>query len=164
MANSGTYPIDATTNIGRVRVLLGDEIATNVDAEGGTADFSYWGDDAIIVALYLGSDNIERACGKLVLQLAMALTAAGQQIGADGFSINTLGKGGDLLEIAQWYEKQALETEQRQAREEDGGFVVVARAKSRANHVAGGLTELWREVPFANMSPFYEFADGQLPI
>ncbi|WP_025157186.1 hypothetical protein [Leifsonia aquatica] len=124
MANSGTFPLDKATDVGRVRLVLGDTEATGV--VDGKGDYAYWSDDSIDVALVLEDGNILRACAVLVEQLAVALTVAGQSIKADDFSINTLGKGGDLLDAAARYQARADVAEARAGREEAGSFAVVS--------------------------------------
>ena len=106
-----------------MRLLLGDTEATGVVGEPG--DYAYFSDAAIGLALSLAGDGIARACATLVKQLALALTIAGQSIKADDFSINTLGKGKDLLEVANSFTRQADDEDARSAREEDGAYAIV---------------------------------------
>lgn len=118
MANTGLSPLDPTSDVGKVRLVIGDTEAT-------AGSYVYFSDDAITVALSIAGGGITRACGVLVKQLALSLTIAGQSIGADGFTINTLGKGRDLLQVALSYEKQADEEDLRGARESEGAYQVV---------------------------------------
>ncbi|MBK4348227.1 hypothetical protein [Lacisediminihabitans changchengi] len=127
MANAGTAPLDATTDIGRVRLVVGDTEAT--PTTGGQGDYAYFSDDAIQAALDLSGGGVTRAVSVLVKQLALSLTIAGQSIKADDFAINTLGKGKDLLEVARSYVTQADAEDAATARDE--GTLAIVNTKLR---------------------------------
>lgn len=120
MANAGINPIQYDTDLGKVRVTVGD---TDYDATNG---YSYFSDEAINVALELGGGSISRAVGILVKQLALSLIISGQSIKADDFAINTLGKGKDLLLVANAYFEQADAEDVRASHEADGAYAVVS--------------------------------------
>lgn len=123
MVNSGISPLDSTSNVGMVRLVIGDDTATGTTA--GEGSYSYFSDDAITVALSLAGNGVTRAVAILVKQLALSLTIAGQSIAADDFKINTLGKGKDLMQVANGYDLQADAEDARAAREGDGAYAVV---------------------------------------
>lgn len=111
-------PPDPTTSVGQVRLLVGDTVVTD-------GNYAYFTDAAITVALSIGDDSIARACSVLVKQLALQLTIAGQSIKADDFAINTLGKGKDLLAVADSFSTQADEEDQRSAAQSEGAYQIV---------------------------------------
>jgi hypothetical protein len=119
MANDGVFPPDATTDVGKVRLMIGDTEAT-----GSPLIYAFFSDETIEVAFSLGG-SISRTCAILIKQLALALTMAGQSIRADGFAINTLGKGKDLLEVAMAYTRQADAEDALASREADGSYAIV---------------------------------------
>lgn len=123
MANTGIAPLDATTDIGRVRLDLGDSEATNI--VDGVGVYGYFSDEAVGNALYLSRGSVTRACGRLIAQLANQLTLAGQSIQASDFRINTLGKGADLFQVAVWYDEKADKEDAIEAREDAEGIAIV---------------------------------------
>lgn len=98
MANGAD--LDSNTLTGKVRLTVGDDVT---DAAG---DYSF-SDEAIAAALAISGNNVARAAGTLVRQLALQASLAGQSIKADDFSINTSGRGKSLLDVAQSYFDQA---------------------------------------------------------
>lgn len=140
MANTGLFPLDPTSDVGQVRLAIGDDEATNLVAPNG--DYAYFSDAAITVALSLAGGGIARSCGVLVKQLALSLTIAGQSIGADGFSINTLGKGRDLLQVALSFERQADDEDARAERDEVGTMTIVNTRLNAPTVVPSGMYDL----------------------
>ncbi|MBG6106552.1 hypothetical protein [Frigoribacterium sp. CG_9.8] len=131
MANPGVTPLEATSPIAQVRLLLGDDSSVPLSPiVVGQGDYKYFADVAISISLQLANGNVTRACSVLIKQLALSLTIAGQSIGADGFTINTLGKGRDLLQVAESYAKQADAEDARAARDEALYAIVNTRLRS----------------------------------
>lgn len=68
------------------------------------------------------------------------MTVAGQSIKADDFAINTLGKGKDLLQIADSYDAQADAEDEREMLESEGaGPVIVTTRASIGPDIPFGL-------------------------
>lgn len=59
--NTGLYPLDANTNVGKFRLTIGDTVATNITGDQG--DYSYFSDAEITQFLFLGGDSVPRAVG-----------------------------------------------------------------------------------------------------
>lgn len=126
MANTGIAPLDPTSPAGQVRLIIGDtEYAPLSPIVVGEGDYSYFSDAAITVALSLSGGGVTRAVSTLIKQLSLSLTIAGQSIAADDFKINTLGKGKDLLQVAESYAAQADVEDERANREDEGSFTIV---------------------------------------
>lgn len=108
MSNKGISPIDAGTPVGALRLLVGDTASIPLDpAEDGFADYSVWSDDALLTALATQADNQLRAAGTLYLQLAAQYAQVGRSIKTDDLALDTKGRGGDLLKIAQSFLDEA---------------------------------------------------------
>ncbi len=109
MANSGASPADFTTDIGKVRVLLGDTEATDVVA--GVGNYMYFGDDEIAAFLTMYGDNV-----KLATARAMETIAGSQALLLKSWSSDDLTVNGDkiaesLRKIAAQLREEALQDE-----------------------------------------------------
>jgi hypothetical protein len=88
--------------------------------------FSFSDDATISVALSLSNDGVIRAVATLIKQLALQASLSGQSIKADDFSINTMGRGKNLLDVAMSSELQATREEEAAAADANAGeFVIV---------------------------------------
>lgn len=68
MANTGVAPVNLTTNVGRVRVLLGDTDPTNV--AGGFGDYLYFSDDELTAVLAMYDNNPKLAAARCLETIA----------------------------------------------------------------------------------------------
>ena len=81
MANSGVYPLDPNTDVGRVRLLIGDTISVPFDpVVPGFQDYTLFSDDEITQFLTAGQDNIYRAAGWAYISLAGAAAQQAESI------------------------------------------------------------------------------------
>lgn len=126
MANRGVVPIDGTTPVGQVRLLLGDTIfAPLVPPRGDEADFTYFSDLDIANALSAGAGSTLRATGYLVQQLALNAAQSGKSIKASDFSISTTGRGADLLAVAKSYFVEATAADLRDSGGDEESILIV---------------------------------------
>jgi hypothetical protein len=90
MANSGVAPVDLTTDVGRVRVLLGDTDPANVS--GGFGDYLYFSDDELTAVLSMYNDN-----PKLAAARCLETIAASQALLLKSWSSDDLSVRGDAI-------------------------------------------------------------------
>jgi hypothetical protein len=106
MANSGVAPVDLGSNIGRVRVLLGDTDPTNV--VGTIGEYLYFSDDEVQSLLGMYDDN-----PKLTAARALETIAGSQALLLKSWSSDDLSVRGDqiakeLRDIANQLRSEAL--------------------------------------------------------
>jgi hypothetical protein len=76
-------------------------------AETGFGDY-YWFSDDVLAALYLAADeNVARATGKAILQLALDAALTGESIRTDDLAVDSKNRGDSLLIIAKSWMAQA---------------------------------------------------------
>lgn len=108
MANPGVSPIDSSTSVGRVRLMLGDVRSVPlVPAVVGQADYERFGDAELASFLVVGGDSVLRAVGHAVTQLALGAGLSGVSIKTDDLGIDNSRRGATLLDIAKSYFEQA---------------------------------------------------------
>lgn len=109
MSNKGITPIDATSEVGRLRLLVGDTASVPLQPdEPGFADYATWSDAALEVALLTQGGNQLRAAGTLYLQLAAEHSLTGRSVKTDDLAIDTTRRGSDLRAIAQSFFDEAI--------------------------------------------------------
>lgn len=106
MANTGVAPVDLTSDVGKVRVLIGDTDPTNV--AGGFGTYLYFSDDEITAILALYEDS-----PKLAAARAMETIAGSQALLLKSWSSDDLSVRGDqiaesLRKIAEQLRKEAI--------------------------------------------------------
>jgi len=109
MANFGVSPVDFDTDIGKVRVLLGDTEAENV--ESGIGEYVYFGDAEISAFLEMYGGNVKLAAAR-----AMETIASSQALLLKSWSSDDLAVNGDriaesLRKIAAQLREEALAEE-----------------------------------------------------
>ena len=125
--NKGISPIDPASEVGALRLLVGDTGSTPLDPpESGFADYNTWSDDALEVALAANSGNQLRAAGTLYLQLAAAFSMTGRSIKTDDLTLDTRSRGGDLYGIAKSFMDEASAADDAAGND---FFQIVPRAK-----------------------------------
>lgn len=123
MSNIGIAPLDPTSPIGQLRVLVGDTDSRPLDpAQPGLGDYAVFGDIALEASLLAADSSLNRAAGNLFLTLAAQLSAEGKSIRTEDLSINTTQRGQSLLDIA----KAFLAAADDEALAEADSFVTVA--------------------------------------
>ncbi len=124
MANPGVYPVDPTTQVGQVRLTLGDVTAVDlVPAVTGMADFSWFSDAEIAQFILAASSNTLRAVGIAVMQLATGAGLKGYTVKSQDLSMDASKRGQTLEVIANSYFAQALAVDEADARD---AFSIVA--------------------------------------
>lgn len=111
MSNTGVYPIDAASEVGKLRLLVSDTDGTEIAGQPGFAEYNVWSDDALQVALNSQGGNQLRAAGTLFLQLAAAYVMASRSIKTDDLAIDTKNRGADLHQVAQSFFDEATAAE-----------------------------------------------------
>lgn len=112
MSNIGTYPIDPTSDIGKLRMLVGDTAATELQPPlPGHGNYAVFSDVTLAVVLGGQGGNQLRAAGTLFLQLAAEYAQTGKSIKTDDLAIDTRTRGGDLRSIAQSFFDQAQDAD-----------------------------------------------------
>lgn len=106
MANTGIAPVDLTSAVGQVRVLIGDTDPTNVS--GGYGTYLYFSDDELTAVLGLYEDS-----PKLAAARAMETIAGSQALLLKSWSSDDLSVRGDqiaesLRKIAEQLRKEAI--------------------------------------------------------
>jgi hypothetical protein len=90
MANPGVSPVDFDSDTGKVRVLLGDTVATNVTS--GVGEYLYFSDDEINAFLSMYGDNVKLAAAR-----AMEVIASSQALLLKSWSSDDLTVNGDRI-------------------------------------------------------------------
>lgn len=85
MSNSGIYPPDLLTDVGLVRVLLGDDNAINLDEEYG--EYAWFGDDEIQAILGLYQSSPRRAAARLLFTVAASQALLLKRWSADDLAV-----------------------------------------------------------------------------
>jgi hypothetical protein len=109
MANFGVSPVNFDTDVGRVRVLLGDTEAENV--ESGIGEYMYFSDAEIAAFLEMYGGNVKLAAAR-----SMETIAASQALLLKSWSSDDLAVNGDriaesLRKIAAQLRQEALADE-----------------------------------------------------
>lgn len=129
MSNRGVSPVDTASEVGQLRLLVGDTSSIPLSpAVSGFADYSQWSDDALQVALTATGGNQLRAAGTLYLQLAAEFSMTSRSIATDDLRLDTKHRGADLLKVAQSFFDQADGADAESAND---FFQIVPRASSR---------------------------------
>ena len=106
MSNVGAYPIDPSTPVGALRVLVGD--TSGEELPGGVAEYRVWSDQALQAALTIAGSPY-RAAGDLYTGIAAFYAQKGRQVRTDDLQLNTSGRSGAILDIAKQFYAQASE-------------------------------------------------------
>jgi hypothetical protein len=113
MANSGVAPVDLTSNVGRVRVLLGDTDPTNV-AEG-YGDYLYFSDDELDAVLGLYDDNPKLAAARCLETIAASQALLLKSWSSDDLSVRGDAIAESLRKIAQQLRAEVVSGESSDA-------------------------------------------------
>ena len=108
MPNKGISPIDPTSEVGALRLLVSDTDSIPLDPpQDSLADYNTWSDDALGTALNAMGGNQLRAAGTLYLQLAAEHSLVGRSIRTDDLTLDIKSRGTDLRLVAQSFFDQA---------------------------------------------------------
>jgi len=109
MANTGVAPPDYTTDVGKVRALLGDTDPTNVAAGEGT--YLYFSDDEIGAFLTMYGDNEKLAAARCLETIAGSQALLLKSWSSDDLTVNGDRIAESLRKIAAQLREEALQDE-----------------------------------------------------
>lgn len=128
MVNAGASPIDPSSAVGALRVNIGDTASVPlVPPVSGQAAYANFSDIDLETFLAQTSNNVNRATGNAYLRMAAEYAATGRSIKTDDLAIDTRARGKDLLQIADYWFKQADASD---AAEADEYFNIVPFARA----------------------------------
>jgi hypothetical protein len=123
MPNIGATPIDTSSTVGQLRLIVGDTASKPLDPpQFGLADYAVWSDDSLAVAIATNGDNLKRAAAALYLQLAAQYAQQGKSIKTDDLALDTKNRSGDLISIAKMF---IAEADAEESAEADAFFQIV---------------------------------------
>jgi hypothetical protein len=105
MANSGVAPVDLTSNIGRVRVLLGDTDPTNVSAGYGT--YLYFSDNELTALLAMYNNEPRLTAARCLETIAGSQALLLKSWSSDDLSVRGDAIAKELREIAKQLRAEA---------------------------------------------------------
>ncbi len=109
MANTGVAPPDFTTDVGKVRALLGDTDPTNVSLGSGT--YMYFSDDEIGAFLTMYGDNVKLAAARCLETIAASQALLLKSWSSDDLTVNGDKIAESLRKIAAQLREEALQDE-----------------------------------------------------
>ena len=109
MANFGVSPVDYDTDVGKVRVLLGDTEAENV--ESGIGEYMYFGDSEIGAFLDMYGDNVKLAAARAIEVIAASQALLLKSWKSDDLAVNGDKIAESLRKIATQLREEAIAEE-----------------------------------------------------
>lgn len=109
MANDGIAPPDFTTNVGKVRVLLGDTDPTNVS--GGEGEYLFFSDTELEALLELHDDNVKLTAARCMETIAGSQALLLKSWSSDDLTVNGDRIAKELRELAKQLRAEALADE-----------------------------------------------------
>jgi hypothetical protein len=109
MANEGVAPPNFTTDIGKVRVLLGDTNPTDVAMGQGT--YMYFSDDEIGAFLTMYGDNVKLASARCLETIASSQALLLKSWSSDDLTVNGDRITESLRKLAAQLREEALQDE-----------------------------------------------------
>jgi len=113
MANTGVAPVDLGSNIGRVRVLLGDTDPTNVVNNVG--EYLFFSDAEIESILTMYSDSPQLAAARCLETIAGSQALLLKSWSSDDLTVNGDRIAKELRETAKQLRAEALASESSEA-------------------------------------------------
>jgi hypothetical protein len=113
MSNLGVAPVALDTNIGKVRVLLGDTDPTNVSAGEGT--YLFFSDDELTAILEMYSDSPQLAAARCLDTIAGSKALMLGAWSTDDLSVRGDAIAKELRELAKQLRAEALTAEASEA-------------------------------------------------
>jgi hypothetical protein len=108
MPNAGAFPLDSSTNVGKVRLIIGDTISVPFDpVQAGVQDYTLFSDDEINAFLDNGGDSPIRASGWAYISLAGVAAQNAVSIKDFDLSVDERQKAEALRLQAAWYFAEA---------------------------------------------------------
>ena len=109
MANDGVAPPDYTTDVGKVRVLLGDTDPTDVSS--GEGSYMYFSDDEIAAFLTMYGDNVKLAAARCLETIASSQALLLKSWSSDDLTVNGDRIAESLRKLAAQLREEALQDE-----------------------------------------------------
>jgi cellulose biosynthesis protein BcsQ len=109
MANEGIAPPDFTTNVGKVRVLLGDTDPTNISA--GIGEYLYFSDDELDAILELHDENVKLTAARCMETIAGSQVLLLKSWSSDDLTVNGDRIAKELRELAKQLRAEAVADE-----------------------------------------------------
>jgi hypothetical protein len=104
MANSGIYPLDPTTDVGKFRLLFGDTASVPfIPATPGLQDYTDYSDAEIQQFIISGGGVLNRGVGFAYLQASGAAARESKAIKDYDLSVDLTKRAEDLRKTAQLY-------------------------------------------------------------
>lgn len=113
MTNLGTAPLDTSTDVGRLRVELGDTSFQAIQQRVGFGDYAVFSDVELASFLEGAGGSILRAAGRATRRLALEYSARGRSIRTEDQTLDVKSRGSDLLAVAKAYFAEADAEEAR---------------------------------------------------
>lgn len=113
MANTGVAPVDLGSNIGRVRVLLGDTDPTNVS--GGYGEYLFFSDAELESILGMYSDSPQLAAARCLDTIAGSKALMLGAWSSDDLTVNGDRIAKELRELAKQLRAEAVTAESSEA-------------------------------------------------
>jgi len=113
MANTGVAPVELDTNVGKVRVLLGDTDPTNVSA--GEGEYLFFSDDELTAILGMYSDSPQLAAARCLDTIAGSQALLLKSWSSDDLTVNGDRIAKELRELAKQLRAEAQSTEASEA-------------------------------------------------
>lgn len=126
MANLGVAPVDLGSNIGRVRVLLGDTDPTNVANNVG--EYLFFSDAEIESILGMYSDSPQLAAARCLDTIAGSQALLLKSWSSDDLTVNGDRIAKELRELAKQLREEAMQAEGSEA------FEIVAFGEDDADY------------------------------
>jgi len=109
MANEGVAPPNFTTDVGQVRVLLGDTVPENI--VGGVGEYNYFGDDELNAFLTMYGDNVKLAAARGLETISMSQALLLKSWSSDDLTVNGDRIAESLRKLAAQLREEALQEE-----------------------------------------------------
>ena len=109
MANEGVAPPNYTTDVGKVRALLGDTEPTNVIS--GVGEYLYFSDDEIAAFLTMYGDNEKLAAARCLETISMSQALLLKSWTSDDLQVNGDRIAESLRKLAAQLREEALQDE-----------------------------------------------------
>jgi len=109
MANDGIAPPDFTSNVGKVRVLLGDTDPVNV--AGGEGEYLFFSDTELEALLELHDDNVKLTAARCMETIAGSQALLLKSWSSDDLTVNGDRIAKELRELAKQLRAEAVAEE-----------------------------------------------------
>ena len=113
MANTGVAPVALDTNVGKVRVLLGDTDATNVNA--GEGEYLFFSDAELTAILGMYADSPQLAAARCLDTIAGSQALLLKSWSSDDLTVNGDRIAKELRELAKQLRAEATSAEASEA-------------------------------------------------